>query len=165
MTPDPAVLTDRPASPTEPAPIFLPLHARPDAVRQARQHAAKAVAGHSAHDPYDIALITSEVVTNAIVHGSGQREWTDDLWPVSVEVTVTARYVHLAVTDPDPRPLHIPAVGDLTALSGRGLGIVCEHARDVWPTYTEHGKTVHVLVVAPGVTLTKRELHEIGVPR
>jgi anti-sigma regulatory factor (Ser/Thr protein kinase) len=162
---DPAVLADRPASPTEPASIFLPLHARPDAVRQGRRFAAAAVAGHSAYDPYNIALITSEVVTNAIVHGSGQREWPDDMWPVSVEMTVTARYVHLAVTDPDPRPLHIPGVGDLTALSGRGLGIVCEHAGAVWPTYTEHGKTVHVIVEATGVRLTAKELKQIGVPR
>lgn len=163
MPSDPAVITDRP-SPTEPASIFLPLHARPDAVRQGRRFAAAAVAGHPAYDPYDIALIASEVVTNALIHGSGQREWPDDLWPVSVEVTVTARYVHLAVTDPDPRPLHIPGVGDLTALSGRGLGIVREHARAVWPTYTEHGKTVHVVVAAPDVTLTAAELEQIGAP-
>jgi hypothetical protein len=142
---DPAVLADRLPS-LEPA--FLPLHARPDAVRRARKFAAAAVAGHP-HDSYDVALITSELVTNAIVHGSGRRQRPDDLWPVSVEVTVTARYVHLAVTDPDPRPLHIPGVGDLTALSGRGLGIVCEHACAVWPTYTEHGKTMHALVPAP----------------
>lgn len=161
MTPDPAV-ADRPVS-LIPAP-FLPLHARPEAVRQARRFAADAVAGYS-YDPYDVALITSEIVTNAIVHGAAGRTWPDDLWPISVEVTVTDRYVHLAVADPDPQPLRILTPSGVTAVSGRGLGIVSEHAAALWPTYTEHSKTVHALVIAPGVTLTGRELRQIGVPR
>ncbi|MEV5750039.1 ATP-binding protein [Actinoallomurus sp. NPDC052308] len=163
MTPDPAV-ADRPPSRTAAEPGFLPLQARPEVVRQARRFAAEAVSGHP-YDPYDVALLASELATNAVRAATALHPWPDDIWPIGVEVTVTDRYVHLAVSDPDPEPLSARQMGGLLAENGRGLVIIDQHALAWWPTYTEHGKTVHVIVPASGVILTAAELAEIREPR
>lgn len=139
------------------------MRALPEYARKAREFARTAVFGFP-HDPYDIALITSEVVTNAIVATAKLRDWPHDLYPIGVALAVTDRYVHLAVTDPDHRPLPASDEGGQLAERGRGLGIVDQGAIARWVTYTEHGKTVHVVVAALDVTLTAAELEQIGVP-
>ncbi len=159
MTQDPAVIADRSPCPPEPALAFLPLHARPDAVRLARRFAADAVAGHP-YDPYEIALLASELTTNAVRAAEALRP-SDDIRPIGVALTVTARYAHLAVSDPGTVPLPVQRHGGLLAERGRGLVIVDRHAAARWVTYGEHGKTVHALVAAPGVILTAAELAEI----
>jgi DNA mismatch repair ATPase MutL len=68
------------------------------------------------------------------------------------------RFAHLAVTDPDHRPMPAPDQGGLLAEHGRGLTIVDQHAADRWVTYAEHSKTVHVIIPASDITLTGAEL-------
>lgn len=82
----------------------------------------------------DALLLTSELVTNAVRHGSG--EITCRLW-AGPEV------VRLEVTDADPRLPH-PVEADIGAESGRGLQIV-DTVASRWgatTTGTEGGKTV-----------------------
>ncbi|WP_433178841.1 ATP-binding protein [Actinoallomurus sp. CA-150999] len=162
MTPDNAALADHTSMPTERA--FLPLHAWPEVVRHARRFVAAAVVGFP-YDPYDIALIASELTTNAVRTAMAMRTWPDDMFPIGVEVTVTERYAHVAVTDPNPGPMPASARGGLLAQGGRGLVIVDQHALARWATYADDGKTVHVVVMASGVLLTDDELKRIGVPQ
>jgi anti-sigma regulatory factor (Ser/Thr protein kinase) len=115
-------------------------------------------------DTYEISLVTSELVTNAILTAASLRQWPDDTYPIGVEILATERYVHLAVTDPDHRPIPAADRGGLLAEGGRGVAIVDQHATGRWVTYAEHGKTVHVVIPASGVELTPGELAAIGAP-
>ncbi|MCO6006020.1 ATP-binding protein [Actinoallomurus purpureus] len=126
-------------------------------VAKARSFASTAVFGYP-FDAYEVALIVSELVTNAIRTATALRTWPDDTYPIGIELLATTRYVHLAVTDPDHRPMPAPDQGGLLAEHGRGLTIVDQHAADRWVTYAEHGKTVHVVIPSPGITLTTAEL-------
>ncbi|MEV5710564.1 ATP-binding protein [Actinoallomurus sp. NPDC052274] len=139
-------------------PVRLSLHVRRDAVRQARRFVADAVAGHP-YDSYEVALLASELTTNAIRAAEAMHpSCPEDIRPISVELTVTDRYAHLAVSDPGTEPLPAQQHGGLLAERGRGLAIVDQHAAARWVTCTDHGKTVHALITAPGVILTAAEL-------
>ena len=80
----------------------------------------------------DVTLLTSEVVTNAVMHAGSD---------VDVRVSLVGAVVRVEVGDHDPEP---PVVRDTPVLtSGRGLRIVEEVAVD-WGTYPvpENGKVV-----------------------
>jgi anti-sigma regulatory factor (Ser/Thr protein kinase) len=161
VTPDPAVIKDRPSSSVASVPALLSVHVRRDAVRDARRFAADAVTGYP-YDPYEMALLASELTTNAVRAAEALHPtWPDDIRPIGVQVTVTERYAHLAVSDPCTEPLPVPQHGGLLAERGRGLAIVDQHAAARWVTYGDRCKTVHALVAAPGVILTATELAEI----
>ncbi|MEV5705643.1 ATP-binding protein [Actinoallomurus sp. NPDC052274] len=158
MTLDPTVIPDHADPPIAASrPSWLALRARPEYASKARAFASTAVFGYP-FDAYEIALIVSALVTNAIRAAMALRTWPDDSYPIGVELLATTRYVHLAVTDPDHRPMPAPDQGGLLAEHGRGLTIVDQHAADRWVTYAKHGKTVHVVIPAEGVTLTAAEL-------
>lgn len=162
MPSDPAVIADRPAFPASARPSFLALRDRPDAIHRLRVFIGAAIFGL----PYaadEVELVAAELVTNAI---RAVRRLTigDDLWPIGVEMTATYRYVYLAVTDLDHQPIAgVDRAGQL-AENGRGLSIVDQLVAARWVVYAEHGKTVNVLMVAPGVELTAVELEQIGAP-
>jgi anti-sigma regulatory factor (Ser/Thr protein kinase) len=132
----------------------------PECVARARSFASTAVFGYP-FDAYEIGLVASEIATNAIRAAGALRTWPDDLWPIGMEMTVTARWTHLAVTDPDHRPMPASNEGGQLAENGRGLSIVDHLAAARWVSYVERGKTVHVVITAPGVELTAAELAEI----
>ncbi|MCO6007077.1 ATP-binding protein [Actinoallomurus purpureus] len=168
MTLPASPVTSDPVRPADHATAsWLAVRALPEYASKARRFAASTVDG-TPHDPYDIGLLTSEVVTNAIAATAALGPWPYDLYPIGVDLAVTDRYVHLTVTDPDRSPLpafdpkRLPAEEDDE--HGRGLFIADRHAAARWVTYAETGKTVHVVVAAPGVTLTAAELEEIGAP-
>lgn len=161
MPVDPAV-ADRP-SPTPRRPAWRGLRAQPSEVARARSFASSEVFGLP-FDAYEIGLITSEIVTNAVNAARAMRAWPDTLSPVSIRMIVTSRYVHLAVIDPDHRPISADEGGQLSE-HGRGLSIVDQLAVARWVRYAERFKTVHVVVAATGVILTDVELQRIGVPR
>lgn len=163
MTPDPAAIVGAASPIAPPRPSWLALRARPEYVAKARSFASTAVFGYP-FDAYEIGLIASEVVTNAIRAASALRTWPDDVWPIGMEMAVTARVAHLAVTDPDHRPMPASDEGGQLAENGRGLSIVDHLAAARWVSYVERGKTVHVLIAAPGVELTTAELAEIKRP-
>lgn len=78
-------------------------------------------------------LLTSEVVTNAIRHGSGAIEMT---------MSIDARVLRVGVADDSPRPPRLLRASPSSA-SGRGVGLI-EALASSWGT-TRHpgdGKTV-----------------------
>ncbi|GAA0318509.1 ATP-binding protein [Actinoallomurus spadix] len=174
MTPDPAVIADRaaptvvtPVMPTSPRrPSWIALRAEPASVAKGRRFARDVVGGYTLDDDYLylVRLLVSELLTNAVNAARAMRDWPYDSWPVRLDVAATNRWVYVAATDPDHRPLPAAAVGGLEAENGRGLHIIDGAATARWPIYREHGKTIHVVVAAPGVTLTADELRRIGVP-
>jgi two-component sensor histidine kinase len=89
-----------------------------------------------------IALIVSELVTNAIRHGEGQ---------VRLGVSRDSSHLHVQVRDDGPgRPVRRPVTTDDE--SGHGLelvdGLLREHdgTRGVREDDAGHGKTVHVSI-------------------
>jgi anti-sigma regulatory factor (Ser/Thr protein kinase) len=97
--------------------------------------------GH--HDPQlveRLVLVTSELVTNAIVHAR-----TD----VGLDVTVQDSSIVLEVTDSSPAPIPPPRVPDPEDTSGRGLFLV-DVLSDAWGVRSAQGggKTVWIRVDA-----------------
>lgn len=129
----------------------------------AREFAVTAVSGHP-FDTYEISLVTSDLVTNAILTAAACLPgWPDEAYPIGFEILTTARYVHLAVTDSDARPVCLADQGVLLAAGGRGMTVVDAYATARWVTYAEHGKTVHVVIPAAGVELAQAELAALGM--
>ncbi|MEV5752117.1 ATP-binding protein [Actinoallomurus sp. NPDC052308] len=160
MTEPPAAVA---ASPVV-RPSFLALRDRPEAIHRLRTFVGAAVFGL----PYavdEIELVAGEIVTNAIRAVRTLGRLPKDVWPIGIEMTATPRYVHLAVTDLDHRPIAARDAGGLLAEQGRGLHIVDHLAVARWITYAEHGKTVHVVIAAPGITLAPAELQRIREAR
>ena len=88
--------------------------------------------GHASVSTDDVALVVSELVTNAVVHGDGD---------VRVDVTVATGEVRVEVADHE-RALPDRHDAPADAESGRGLAIVSQLARR-WGVRTEgDGKVV-----------------------
>ena len=102
-------------------------------VAAARRFVAAALEQWGRDDQIDeVTLLTSEVVTNAVLHAGSD---------VDVRVSLVGAVVRVEVGDRDPDP---PVVRDTPVLtSGRGLRIVQEVAVD-WGTYPmpDDGKVV-----------------------
>jgi len=99
-----------------PRPARTTLPADLTSVRAARRFVAErcAAAGLSADRCDDALLLTSELVTNAVLHGRSE---------VEVVVASTARRVRIEVADENSRrPQPVPE--DPNALDGRGLALV-----------------------------------------
>jgi anti-sigma regulatory factor (Ser/Thr protein kinase) len=97
--------------------ILVPCQVR--AVKAARDHVARHVAACGLHPLLDdVGVVTSEIVTNAIMHGSPAG------LAVLLEVAVTADAVRVSVLDySDP----VPVLRELSpdgAQSGRGLHLI-----------------------------------------
>jgi len=124
-------------APTRPAvqrPLRLSLPVGPAAAAQARRHVQAAISAWDVPvDPFVAALLTSELVTNAIRYESGE----------SIKVFITCSCGHLRVYVHDSSrawPLRMEAPPD--AESGRGLLLVSRLATE-WGTYrTPTGKAV-----------------------
>ncbi|MCO6007970.1 ATP-binding protein [Actinoallomurus purpureus] len=163
-TASPTVVWPLPA--TDRRPSFIALRAIPESVVRGRRFASDVVSGHTLDDDhaYMIRLLVSELLTNALNAASALRKWPYDAWPLRLDVAACNRWTYLAVTDPDHRPLPASFVSGLEAEHGRGLAIVDQVAVVRWITYAGHSKTVHVVIAAPGVTMTAAELKQIGAP-
>lgn len=110
---------------------------RQDSVPAARRRAAwLAVAWGQPEAAADVALLTSELTTNALIHGS--------VWDryLRVEVELTEAVLRVAVTDPkgERRP-ELRATGD-DEQYGRGLHIVSALAERWGASERVVGKTV-----------------------
>lgn len=111
-------------------------------VKVARQITAVTLSGHRLVD--DAVLVVSELVTNALVHGSNGPDAVVDLRIMRLPGTV-----YLTVTD-DGRPQTAPCVhtpAEAGSESGRGLAIVHQLAWRCW-THRRHGggHRIHVLL-------------------
>lgn len=74
--------------------------------------------GHARVRVDDVALVVSELVTNAVVHGDGD---------ITLDVVVRPDTVHVEVRDREPR-LPQPTDAPFDAESGRGLQLVSKVA-------------------------------------
>jgi anti-sigma regulatory factor (Ser/Thr protein kinase) len=114
----------------------------PDASRRARAFIRDfcGAAGLQAELCETAALLVSELVTNAVLHGRTS---------ATVEVHRPADTLRVAVRDDDP---NLPALGESPALSaenGRGMVIV-SHLADRWGVeQTDGGKAVWFELVVP----------------
>lgn len=104
----------------EPQPALLTLPAELDSVRTARRfvHARCAALGLPRETCDDALLLTSELVTNAVLHGRSR---------VRVDVVAVPGRVRVEVGDDNSR-LPERAAQDAGALDGRGLAILDELA-------------------------------------
>jgi anti-sigma regulatory factor (Ser/Thr protein kinase) len=92
--------------------IVLP--PQPSSAAAARRFVDKAFGRLHLPGPDLAALLTSELVTNAVLYSDG---------PISVEVEARQDVVRVSVTDDSSRPVRPRDVG-LDATSGRGIAIV-----------------------------------------
>ncbi|HVF03951.1 MAG TPA: ATP-binding protein [Frankiaceae bacterium] len=86
----------------------------------------------------DVALVVSELVTNAILHGEGE---------VTLDVVVEPHAVRIAVEDLDPGTPEAREAG-LDADSGRGLALVSKIAARWGVRPGDRGKVVWAEVLA-----------------
>ena len=110
------------------------------AVREARRFLERALteAGVSDDKIDDAVLLTSEVVTNAVVHAATTAE---------LRVSVDSSSVRVEVADGSARPAE-RRVFDFLSASGRGLSIVATVAAD-WGVETIPGDGKYVWFVIP----------------
>ena len=112
------------------------------APRQVRVEIARLLAGCERSIAEQAVLLTSEIVTNAVMHGAN---------PLVLDATVDGNVVHVSVYDRDDRlPVRSPGAGPN---GGYGLQIV-EDLADTWGVEQgQPGKTVWFeLAVPPGTT-------------
>jgi anti-sigma regulatory factor (Ser/Thr protein kinase) len=114
--------------------LSVALTTGPAAAKEARRHVQAAIEAWSiSADPYVAALLTSELVTNAVRYAGG---------PVKLFVTCTCDHLRVYVHDASrewPAPLDTP----IDAEDGRGLMLVTSLSTD-WGWYrTSAGKAVY----------------------
>lgn len=108
------------------ADMCVELPCRVESVRLARRLARRALSAY----PWwrdDAVLIVSELVTNAILHGTPDAGGEDDLW-LAVRIAVGPAECRVEVTDPKRETLLLPSAASVPcdAESGRGLEIVAK---------------------------------------
>jgi anti-sigma regulatory factor (Ser/Thr protein kinase) len=114
--------------------LSVALAAGPAAAGEARRCVRKAIETWGAPaDPYVAALLTSELVTNAIRHSGG---------PIRLFVTCSCGHLRVYVHDTSPE-WPAPAENSVEAEDGRGLMLVASLATN-WGCYsTSVGKAVY----------------------
>jgi anti-sigma regulatory factor (Ser/Thr protein kinase) len=124
-----------PTRPVVQRPLRLSLRAEPEAAAEARSYVRAAICAWGVPvDPYVAALLTSELVTNAIRHEAGE----------TVKLFISCSCGHLRVYVHDSSrtwPTQLHAAPDAEA--GRGLTLVASLSTD-WGVYrTPAGKAVY----------------------
>ncbi|WP_245886483.1 ATP-binding protein [Kineococcus xinjiangensis] len=118
------------------------MDAKPSAVPTARHWVVDTCTSSSAEVDFGILeLLTTEVVANAVLHGSG---------PVCIDLTCDNGCVRVAVADANPRPPVVKHVGT-GATGGRGMALV-DALADRWGSSSSpgNGKTVWFELEANG---------------
>ena len=119
---------------TNPVTTRTPLGGTPATAGAARRYVREVLGANHVNEKVAgvVELLTSEVVTNALLHARGARELSVQVWPSVIRVEVEDPSSLL----PTPRPAGAEAV------SGRGLKIVSALAR-AWGVETgQRGKRV-----------------------
>ncbi|MDR2987005.1 MAG: ATP-binding protein [Nocardiopsaceae bacterium] len=116
-------------------PLRLSLHAHPSAAAEARGYVQAAIRAWGVPvDPYVAALLTSELVTNAIRHETGEK--------VKLFVSCSCGHLRVYVHD-SSRTWPVPLNAPIDAEAGRGLTLVASLSTD-WGVYrTPSGKAVY----------------------
>lgn len=116
----------------------LPLEPDPESVRKARQWVREVLSRLHREDIVSAAEVgASELVTNAILHGSP---------PISIRVRGTRDHPRVEIRDSSNRPpvvnVEMTDEENLLATFGRGLGLVAMHAKAWGADLTPDGKVV-----------------------
>ena len=109
-------------------------------IGRARHAVRGALAGWGIGDSQAVELVVSELVANAVLHGSGR---------VGLVAERTDQGVRLEVTDSNPEP-PAPVRGELVRSGGYGMHVVDRLASWGWREVPE-GKLVWALVPEPGL--------------
>lgn len=113
--------------------ISTHLTGRPETPARARRFVNEALGRwHCEHLADEALLLTSELVTNAVIHARSE---------VDLTVTQNGSRVRVEVADDDPRPV-APAEREILASGGRGLCLVQALAQDWGVRPRPAGKSV-----------------------
>lgn len=108
----------------------MELEPKPEAIHRARRFVRTRVADYVATEHVEVAeLLTSELVTNAIIHTGA---------PVELCVAVDVGHVRVEVSDDSDEPPVLRGELDPFAIHGRGLQFV-EELATVWGVDTKRG--------------------------
>lgn len=130
--------------------------AEPESVRRARAHVASVLAGWGIDPSADLALMTSEAVTNAVLHADS----------ASVSLQVCRREGRLCVTVHDDDPtLPIQRDADPLRLGGHGMAII-DAVSERWGVdeVPGDGKDLWFCVQLPGATAGRMPTEEPPLP-
>jgi anti-sigma regulatory factor (Ser/Thr protein kinase) len=126
------------------------LSAEAGSVRAARNFTLAALRRQrTAHGSQDIAVVVSELVTNALLHALPGSADTGPLKPIRLGLLQHGRWLLCAVADPG-KAAPVPRTPGALAEAGRGLQMVCALS-DRWG-YTmpsDAGKVVWAVFTAP----------------
>lgn len=100
-------------------PVDLSLEPGPDSVPKARSVVASVVTAADRAQVDDVLLVVTELVTNAVLHGTA---------PITLRVSLLDDGVRVAVTD-HGRAMPVRPEPSLDAMTGRGLSLVAATAR------------------------------------
>ncbi|WP_433172442.1 ATP-binding protein [Actinoallomurus sp. CA-150999] len=135
----------------------------PEAVALARCTARRSLTPADPDFVYNVELVTSELVTNAIRCVRTLEEPASSVEPgIWLAVEAHARWARLRVRDPYPGVLPTKKQPDPTDTNGRGM-LISEAVADlVWVEVGDMDKVVHAVLAKPGVTLTPAEIAGFG---
>lgn len=123
--------------------VELLLVAGPEAPRAARRRVVAACRHLDASTSDAASLITSELVTNAVLHPGRRGPGMDTERHILVRLRCSLRGIRVEVRDDDPRPLpEPPSSADALEERGRGLYLVSSLASDWGSHVLSNGQKV-----------------------
>jgi Histidine kinase-like ATPase domain len=151
------------ARPHDPRLHWIQIMPMSSAVAEARNLVRELLAAADSDHIYNVQLVTSELVTNAI-----RLVQTLVAPPCSVDPAILlaiethTRWTHLRVRDPYPKSLPMKRRPDASEESGRGVLISEVVADYVWVEVSTMDKVVHAVLTKPGVTLSQSDVASFG---
>ncbi len=137
----------------------------PEFNAEARRFTRRFLTGADPDFVDDAEVVTSELVTNALNHSLSTDTPPEHVLPgIWLGVEVRSRYVHLRVRDPYP-VVPLKRVAADTDTSGRGLEITEALTAALWVDPRTYDKTMHAILVQPGVVLTETEIGRLRTAR
>ncbi|MCO6010701.1 ATP-binding protein [Actinoallomurus purpureus] len=146
-----------------PGPDWVEIQPMPEAVAQVR-HIVRRRLTHADPDfVYNVELVTSELVTNAIRCVRTLEAPASGVEPgIWFAIEAHGRWTRLRVRDPYPDVLPTKKEPDPTETNGRGM-LISEAVADlVWVEVGDVDKVVHAVLAKPGVTLSPAEIAGFG---
>ncbi|MCO5994275.1 ATP-binding protein [Actinoallomurus rhizosphaericola] len=142
-----------------PGPGWTRIPPLPSAVAEARRLVRDRLGSADPDFVYDVELVTSELVTNALTCvrtlGAPRSQVDPGIW---LGVETRTRWTHLRVRDPYPGALPRRRRPDPMDTSGRGVLISAAVADHLWAEVSEIDKIVHAVLVKPGATLSRADI-------
>lgn len=135
----------------------------PSAVADARRMVRERLAQADPDFVYNVQLVASELVTNAIRLVRAQEAPSSRFHPgIWISIEARPRWTHLRVRDPYPKVLPMKRQPEAMEESGRGVLISEVVADYVWVEVSPMDKVVHAVFTKPGVTLSQGDIASFG---